>query len=92
MGGDDRKGRNQILTLSSVGLMFPISIAIGYYIGKTLDGWFHTGTKLMMLFVICGVIAAFLNLFKEVSRYNRANEADRNDEPTGKEPHESGKE
>ncbi|MGB7623564.1 MAG: AtpZ/AtpI family protein [Terriglobia bacterium] len=92
MGGDDRKPRNQLLSLSSVGLMFPIAIAIGYYIGKTLDGWFHTGTKMMMLFVIFGVIASFLNLFKEVSRYNRANDPDRKDETTDKDPHESGKE
>jgi F0F1-type ATP synthase assembly protein I len=76
MAESDRKQRNQLLTLSSVGLMFPISIAIGYYIGKTLDGWFHTGTKLMMFFVICGVIGSFVNLYKEVQSYNRANDQD----------------
>jgi F0F1-type ATP synthase assembly protein I len=91
MGGADRNPRKQLLALSSVGLMFPLSIAIGYYIGKTLDGWFHTGTKMMMLFVIFGVVGAFLNLFKEVKRYNRANEPDRSDQTTDKERHEFGK-
>ncbi|MBZ5552247.1 MAG: AtpZ/AtpI family protein [Acidobacteriia bacterium] len=89
MGGSDRKPRNQLLSLSSVGLMFPISIAIGYYIGSTLDKWFHTGTKMMMLFVVFGIIGAFLNLFKEVKRYNRTNESDRKDETADKETHAS---
>lgn len=89
MGGSDRKPRNQLLSLSSVGLMFPISIAIGYYIGSTLDKWFHTGSKLMLLFVVFGIIASFLNLFKEVKRYNQANEQDRKDETTDKQSHAS---
>jgi F0F1-type ATP synthase assembly protein I len=72
MSESDRKQRSQLLTLSSVGLMFPVSITIGYYIGRTLDGWFHTGSKLMMAFVIFGVIGSFINLFQEVKRYNRA--------------------
>jgi len=89
MGGRERKQRSQLFRLSSVGLMFPISIAIGYYIGQTLDGWFHTGTKMMMLFVIFGVIAAFLNLFKEVAAYNRANEPEAKAKSNNAETHES---
>lgn len=72
----DRKQRNQLATLSSVGLMFPISIALGYYLGSALDRWLGTGTKLMMLFVVLGVIGAFLNLYKEVVSYNRSTESD----------------
>ena len=72
----ERQERNQILTLSSVGLMFPISITIGYYLGSTLDRWFHTGTKLMIFFVVCGIVGAFINLFKEVANYNRLTDSD----------------
>ncbi len=86
MGRKERQQKSQLVALSSVGLMFPISIAIGYYIGKTLDRWFHTGNKLMMFFVVCGIVAAFINLFKEVSNYNKMNE-DKQDGP-GKEPDE----
>jgi len=92
MSESDRKQRSQILTLSSVGLMFPVSITIGYYIGHTLDGWFHTGSKLMMAFVIFGVIGAFINLFQEVKRYNRADDSTPPDPSDGeKKTHESDK-
>lgn len=91
MARKDRRERNQLLTLSSVGLMFPISIAIGYYIGRTLDRWFGTGTKLMMLFVIFGIIAAFVNLFKEVANYNRTTQQDQDSDTEDRRSHESEK-
>lgn len=56
--------------------MFPVSIAIGYYFGSALDRWLGTGTKLMMLLVVLGVIGAFVNLYKEVVSYNRSTESD----------------
>lgn len=68
--------------------MFPICIAIGYYIGRTLDGWLHTGNKMMMFFVICGVIAAFLNLFKEVKNYDESNEPNQTDTSDDAKSHE----
>lgn len=80
MARNDRRGRSQLLALSSVGLMFPLCIAVGYYIGRTLDRWLGTGTKLMMLFVVFGIVAAFLNLFKEVANYNRAVQQDKKKE------------
>ncbi|MDD5543805.1 MAG: AtpZ/AtpI family protein [Acidobacteriia bacterium] len=93
MARKDRRERSELLALSSVGLMFPLCIAIGYYIGSTLDRWFGTGTKLMMLFVVLGIVAAFLNLFKEVANYNRATQQDKDkDQKPGDEgPHESQK-
>jgi len=91
MARKDRRERGQLLALSSVGLMFPISIAIGYYIGNTLDRWFGTGTKLMMLFVCFAVVASFVNLFKEVARYNRSVQQDQDDTTKDEGPHGSQK-
>ncbi len=49
---------------SSVGLMFPASITIGLIIGYFLDKLFGTDPILLIIFVLYGIIAAFVNLFK----------------------------
>ena len=51
-------------TDSSVGLMFPASILVGYLIGHLLDKIFNTDPVLMIIFVLYGIAAAFVNLFK----------------------------
>ncbi len=50
--------------LSSAGIQFPVSIGIGYLIGKYLDRWFNTYPYLTVIFSIFGVIAAFVNIFR----------------------------
>ncbi len=85
----ERQERNQLLMLSSVGMMFPISIVVGYFIGSALDRWFHTGPFLMIFFVVCGIVGAFINLFKEVAEYNRlTDEAPPKDERGASNSHE----
>ncbi|HUP49887.1 MAG TPA: AtpZ/AtpI family protein [Thermoanaerobaculia bacterium] len=63
--GDD-KGRQfrQALEASSVGLVFPIAIAIGYFWGWLMDRWFGTSPWLSWIFAAFGVIAGFINLFR----------------------------
>ncbi len=49
---------------SSVGLMFPASILVGFVIGYFLDKYFGTEPILLIIFVLYGIIAAFVNLLK----------------------------
>lgn len=57
-------GDQQWLEASSIGLMFPIAIGLGYLWGMGLDKLFHTKPWCSFIFAGFGVIAAFINLFR----------------------------
>jgi ATP synthase protein I len=61
MSQEDKK---RLAAYSTVGLMFPVSIAIGWIIGHFLDKWLNTSPYLTLVFVLYGIAAAFWNLFK----------------------------
>jgi ATP synthase protein I len=63
---ETKKGRNlnQIAEASSIGLMFPLAIGIGYGWGYWMDKWFGTTPWLTWIFAAFGMIAAFINLFR----------------------------
>jgi len=54
----------QILEASSLGLMFPIAIGLGFLWGFWMDRLFGTKPWLTGIFTVLGVIAAFRNLFR----------------------------
>jgi len=53
-----------VAELASLGIQFPVSIAIGYFMGKGLDYLFSTKPILTWIFSILGVVAAFVNVFR----------------------------
>ena len=60
-----RKRNKQLLDASSIGLMFPIAIGLGYLWGWWMDTkLFHTWPWLTIIFTAFGMIAAFINLFR----------------------------
>ena len=59
----------QLAGLSSLGITFAASIAIGAVIGIVLDRWLGTSPWLMILFFIFGVAASFVNLLKDLKRW-----------------------
>lgn len=59
-----RRDRKQLLEASSIGLMFPIAIALGYAWGWGMDKIFGTSPWFTWIFAGFGVIAAFVNLFR----------------------------
>ena len=61
---------NKLALLSSVGIMFPISIAIGGGVGYYLDGKLGTFPFLSMVFFILGIVAAFVNMFRAVRTFD----------------------
>ena len=69
MPDDNDSGKKQrqnetLLEASSIGLMFPIAMALGYLWGWGMDKLFHTTPWLTWIFTGFGIIAAFINLFR----------------------------
>ena len=54
----------ELAQLATVGIMFPVSIATGFGIGWWLDGRLGTWPWLTIFFTVCGIAAAFVNLFR----------------------------
>ena len=51
----------------SLALMIPVATFVGYVIGYFLDKAFHT-TFLKLVFLLFGVAAGFLDLFRELNK------------------------
>jgi ATP synthase protein I len=62
------------LNASIVGIQFPVAMAIGYFWGKWMDGWFGTEPWLTIVFAILGIIAGFVNLFRITLQTGRQEE------------------
>ena len=61
----------QLAGLSSLGITFAASIAIGAAIGILLDRWLRTSPSFTILFFLFGVAAGFVNLLKDLKRWGR---------------------
>lgn len=70
------KGFYQALSMSSVGLEFGISVAIGLLFGMFLDGKLGTEPWMMLLFLGIGFAAGFRGVFRAVNRSDRWARAD----------------
>jgi len=57
----------QIGDYASLGVMLPATTVTGYFIGVLLDHWFGTHF-LFIVFLILGIVAGFLELYRIVSR------------------------
>lgn len=68
MKSSEKRDRNRMLQYSSVGLVFPVSIAVGLFIGYFLDSLFNTAPVLIIVFTLYGVAAGFYNFFKVVKK------------------------
>lgn len=58
---------------STVGLMFPVSIACGLAVGYYLDKWLKTSPYLLIIFTLYGVIGGFWNLIKVTTQNGKKN-------------------
>jgi len=56
--------------LLSVGVMFPACIGIGYGIGYLLDQWLGTQSVFKIIFLLFGIAAGFVNLFRMVGKFD----------------------
>ena len=59
--------------LLTMGIMFPVCIAIGYGLGGLFDNWLGSETLFKILGILFGISAAFLNLFRVAKRFSDDN-------------------
>ena len=64
---DKRRSFQQLNLVLSVGMVFPVSILIGYGIGYLLDRWLGTHS-LKIVFLLFGVAAGFVSFIRMVSQ------------------------
>ena len=53
-----------LVLITQIGIVMLIPIAIGFFLGRFLDNLIGTNYIFLFIFIIIGVGAAFLNLFK----------------------------
>lgn len=65
-GGGDRRWLRQLAVLSGVGVTLVIATLLGWLGGRALDRWLGTDPWLMLVGLLFGIAAGFLNLFRAV--------------------------
>ena len=60
--------------LLTMGIMFPVCIAIGYGLGGLFDNWVGSENLFKILGIFFGISAAFLNLFRVAKRFSDDNQ------------------
>ena len=73
--------------LSAAFLSFVVAIALGWWFGRLLDGWFGTPPWQTLVFSLFGLVAGVLNVYRTVSRAIRQPPATSPEPPaTGHQP------
>ena len=70
-----RTSFQQISALLSIGMVFPISILIGYGIGYYLDRWLGT-SYLKVVFLLFGIASGFVSFFRSIRDAERAEKSE----------------
>lgn len=68
---DDPGQKKKLAAYSTLGIIFPASIAIGLFIGVFLDDLLGTSPVLTIIFTLYGMAAGFYNFFKIVNKYEK---------------------
>jgi ATP synthase protein I len=71
-----RAETKKIVTLSSLGLMLPSSIAVGLLLGYFLDKAFGTQPWLLILFFFLGTASGITSLLRGLRKLNETKEKD----------------
>ena len=69
----DRDYLNNLLKASVVGLHMVTATFVGLAVGYYLDKWLETKPWLTMLFLLFGIAAGFLNMYREVKGIHQDN-------------------
>lgn len=61
----------KLYLLGTVGIQLAVSIIIGFMMGLGLDRWLDTGPLFMLVFLVFGVAAGFLNIYRVAVKEGR---------------------
>ncbi|HXV65433.1 MAG TPA: AtpZ/AtpI family protein [Vicinamibacteria bacterium] len=70
--GPSRRARWALLT--SLGITFPVSITLGGAVGYVIDKRFGTLPIFSAIFLVMGIAAAFVNLFRTLAQFEKLDE------------------
>lgn len=80
--------------LMSLGITFPLCIALGFFLGRWIGGWFGHPARGQWVGLIWGIGAAFWELYKLNRRMTRRDAEElrklKSNQPDGKDPHGRG--
>ena len=76
-----KSSRAKWAMLTSLGIMFPVSIMLGGAIGYYLDTKLGTLPWLSAIFLLFGIAAAFINLFRMLKKFDELAEDEPNSGP-----------
>lgn len=72
MGSKKYRKYENLILITQVGIMMIVPIILCFFIGKFIDSKLGTGNIFLFIFIIIGVAAAFVNLYKIAMRgYNK---------------------
>jgi ATP synthase protein I len=71
MPDEEPSALKQLARLSTVGVALVVATAIGLAMGYGLDRWLGTSPWLTLVFTLFGIVAGFLNLFRDVGLIGR---------------------
>jgi hypothetical protein len=72
--------------LLSLGFVFPISITLGFFLGRWIGGWFGHAAAGQWVGLVWGISTAFWELYKVNRRMTRRDEAELRRAQEGKDP------
>jgi len=68
---DDHNQKRKLAAYSTLGIMFPASIAIGLFMGVILDDLLGTDPVLTIILTLYGLAAGFYNFFRVINKYEK---------------------
>ena len=74
--------------LMSLGFSFPLCIALGFFQGRWMGGWFGHPATGQWVGLVLGITAAFWELYKVYRRMTRRDEGELKRLKDGQDPHE----
>lgn len=70
----------KVAALSSLALVLPSSIAVGWFLGYMLDKIFGTRRWLQLVFLMLGIVSGFYSLIRGLSKLKDENNKSPNEE------------
>lgn len=71
MDNNKMKIFQNLALLTQIGIMMIVPIFGGLLVGRFLDDKFGTGNKFLLVFIVLGTGAAFMNLYKIAMKDNK---------------------
>ena len=71
-----RRQGMRMVDLSSIGLVFPVAMILGYLMGGAVGGWFGAREIGQWIGGVIGIVSGFYNVYKVVLRLNAETRAE----------------